>query len=342
MAIDYTPPAGHLLLREAIAHHLRVTRGIVCRPEQVIITAGAQEGLNLVARLIGIHDEDVIVEDPCYNGAAQVFRSLGGKLYPVAVTRDGIDTDALPEKGARLAYVTPSHQFPLGVTMSSDRRMALIAWARKSGTLVIEDDYDSDFRHNSTPLMALQAAGPECVVYLGTFSKSIGPGLRLGYAVFPEHLAEPAAAIKSVMNNGHPWLEQSIMAQFISSGAFEQHLGRMRKNYLERRSAVIAGIAAAFPDTETSGYEGGMHLVWKTSPKFEPAFDLQTAARKLGVGIYSLAGSPTCQIVPSPDHDRLILLGYACLTPQQIGSAIDLLKRVVHDQSGSDGGSCPA
>src|SRR5690606_3968729 len=127
-----------------------------------------------------------------------------------------------------------------------------------------EDDYDSDFRHNSSPLVALQALGPECVVYLGTFSKSIGPGLRLAYAVFPDHLADAACALKSVMNNGHPWLEQSVMAEFISSGAFEQHLGRMRTRYLERRNAVITSLSTAFPDTKTSGYEGGMHLVWQT------------------------------------------------------------------------------
>ncbi|CCA94005.1 PLP-dependent aminotransferase family protein [Novosphingobium sp. PP1Y] len=328
---DYTQPAGHLLLREAISHHLRIARGIACQPEQVIITAGAQEGLNLVARLMCINNRPVVVEDPCYDGAAQAFSSLGGQLVPVPVAPDGIDTDQLPENGARIAYVTPSHQFPLGVTMANERRAALIAWARKTGTLLVEDDYDSDFRHNSVPIMALQAMGPECAVYLGTFSKSIGPGLRLGYAVFPEHLASSATAVKSILNNGHPWLEQSIMAQFISSGAFEQHLGRMRKNYLDRRNAVITGLAEAFPGTKTSGYEGGMHLVWTTLAEWEPALDLQMKARKLGVGIYSLAGGPTREIVRRPDHDRLLMLGYACLTPDKIRNAITLLKRLIHE-----------
>jgi GntR family transcriptional regulator / MocR family aminotransferase len=326
---DYTQPAGHLLLREAISNHLRVTRGIVCRSEQVIITAGAQEGLNLVGHLLGIHGATVVVEDPCYDGAAKAFQSLGGNLRPVAVTNDGIETEALPEEGGRLAYVTPSHQFPFGVTMSFDRRKALIAWARRTGTLVVEDDYDSDFRHNSTPIMALQAVGPECVVYLGTFSKSIGPGLRLGYAVFPDHLVESAIAVKSVMNNGHPWLEQSIMAEFISSGAFEQHLGRMRKTYLDRRNAVISGLASAFPGTATSGYEGGMHLVWKTGRDHEPASDLQAKARKLGVGIYSLPGGPVREIVERADRDRLLLLGYACLPPEKISDAIDRLRSII-------------
>lgn len=328
-ANDYSHPAGHPRLREAIARHLRMARGIACRPEQVVVTAGAQEGLNLVARLMNIHGRPVVVEDPCYNGAAQVFLSLGGKLQPVAVTPDGIDTDALPEVADCVGYVTPSHQFPLGVTMSHERRLALIEWARRTGTLLIEDDYDSDFRHNSSPLVALQALGPETVVYLGTFSKSIGPGLRLGYAVFPEHLVDSACALKSVMNNGHPWLEQSVMAQFISSGAFELHLRRMRTRYLERRNAVIHGLAAAFPSTSTSGNEGGMHMVWETDPSFPAAPILQARCRKLGVGVYSLAESPTYRVANRPEHDRLLLLGYACLSPEQISSAINRIKHAV-------------
>jgi GntR family transcriptional regulator/MocR family aminotransferase len=334
VAADYTPPAGHQLLREAIVQHLRVTRGVVCTPEQVIITAGAQEGLNLAARLVDIHGERVVVEDPCYAGAANVFRSLGADLYPIPVAKDGIETDVLPPDGARIAYLTPSHQFPLGVTMSRERREALIAWARKTGTLVIEDDYDSDFRHNSTPLMAVQAIGPESVVYLGTFSKSIGPGLRLGYAVFPDHLARDATALKSVMSNGHPWLEQCVMAQFISSGAFEQHLARMRKNYLERRNAVIAGLARTFPASTTSGYEGGMHLVWETDASFPPARELQREAKKSGVGIYSLDGGPVRRVTPKPEQDNLLLLGYACLAPNQINTAIEILERVALGSSG--------
>lgn len=329
---DYTHPVGHPLLRQAIASHLRIARGIVCRPEQVIVTAGAQEGLNLVARLMPIQGKTVIVEDPCYEGAAQAFLSLGGKLSPVAVRKDGIDTDALPLRGGCLGYVTPSHQFPLGVTMSHERRLALIAWARRTGALLVEDDYDSDFRHNSSPLVALQALGPECVVYLGTFSKSIGPGLRLGYAVFPDHLVDSASALKSIMNNGHPWLEQAIMAQFISSGAFEQHLGRMRTRYLERRNTLMDGLKNAFPSTSTSGFEGGMHLVWELSSDLPCALDLQLKCRRLGVGVYSLAQSPACQLEDRPEHERLLLLGYPALDCEQIARGVERIKRAMLDE----------
>ena len=329
---DYTQPVGHLLLRQAIVSHLRTARGIVCRPEQVVVTAGAQEGLNLVARLMAIQGKTVIVEDPCYEGAARTFLSLGGNLAPVTVRKDGIDTDELPLRGGCLGYVTPSHQFPLGVTMSQERRLALIAWARRTGTLLVEDDYDSDFRHKSSPLVALQALGPECVVYLGTFSKSIGPGLRLGYAVFPDHLVDSASALKSIMNNGHPWLEQAVMAQFISSGAFEQHLGRMRTRYLERRNALMDGLKVAFPSTSISGFEGGMHLVWELSSDLPSALDLQLRCRRLGVGIYSLAQSPACQLEDRPEHERLLLLGYPSLDREQIAGGVERIKRAMLDE----------
>jgi GntR family transcriptional regulator/MocR family aminotransferase len=331
---DYTDPSGHPLLRQAIARHLRTARGIVCRPEQVIVTAGAQEGLNLTARFAGICGKQVVLEDPCYRGAALAFMSLGGHLVAAAVRGDGIDTDQLPKEGACLAYVTPSHQFPLGVTMSTERRLALIEWARRTGTLLVEDDYDSDFRHNSSPLVALQALGPECVVYLGTFSKSIGPGLRLGYAIFPEHLAGAASALKSVMNNGHPWLEQAVTAEFISSGVFEQHLGRMRKCYLERRDTLMHELIDNVPATSISGFEGGMHLVWELSETQAIAEDLQTSCRGVGVGIYCLANGPAHQIERRAEYDRVVLLGYAGLTTEQIVEAVKRIKRITRATHG--------
>ena len=330
---DYTDPAGHSLLRAAIAKHLRTARGILCHPNQVVVTAGAQEALNLVARLMEVRDQEVIVEDPCYRGAALAFTSLGAKLLPISVRDDGLDTEMLPEDGARLGYVTPSHQFPLGMTLSRERRLALIAWARRTGTLLVEDDYDSDFRHNSSPLMALQALAPECVIYLGTFSKSMSPGLRLGYAVFPEHLVDAARYLKSVMNNGHPWLEQSVMANFISSGAFEQHLCRMRTCYLERRNTLMESIKSSFPQTSLSGFEGGMHLVWTLDQTLSLATELKARCKAIGVGLYTLDESPAHQLQSRPGSNRQLMLGYPCLTPTQIQIAIGLIRRVLSHEN---------
>jgi GntR family transcriptional regulator/MocR family aminotransferase len=330
---DYTDPAGHPLLRDAIANHLRTARGILCQPDQIIVTAGAQEGLNLVGRLMEIHGKRVVLEDPCYRGAALAFSSLGARLVPVPVKGDGLDTEMLPQNAGCLAYVTPSHQFPLGATLCGERRLALIAWARRTGTLLVEDDYDSDFRYNSSPLVALQALAPECVVYLGTFSKSIGPGLRLGYAVFPQDLVEAARCLKSVMNNGHPWLEQSVTADFISSGAFEQHLSRMRICYLERRNTLMECIETAFPSTSISGFEGGMHVVWTLDSDFCSASELKSRCRAMGVGIYTLNESPTHQLQSRPESERQVLLGYPSLNPHQIQAAIGLVQCVgYHEQ----------
>jgi GntR family transcriptional regulator/MocR family aminotransferase len=325
---DYIDPGGHPALRLSIANHLRTARGILCRPEQVVVTAGTQEGLNLVARLMEVRDKPVIMEDPCYCGAALAFTSLGGRLIPAPVRDDGLDTERLPPDGGCLAYVTPSHQFPLGVTLSRERRQDLIAWARRTGTLLLEDDYDSDFRHNSSPLAALQALAPESVVYLGTFSKSISPALRLGYAVFPDNLAEPARRLKSVMSNGHPWFQQSIVADFISSGAFELHLSRMRTCYLERRNTLMTSIRSAFPNTSLSGFEGGMHLIWTLDPASRSAAELKARSRKVGVGIYTLDETPAYQLERRPVSKRQFMLGYPCLTPKQNEIAVELMRRV--------------
>jgi GntR family transcriptional regulator/MocR family aminotransferase len=329
---DYTDPAGYPPLREAIAAHLRTARGILCHPDQVIVTAGAQEGLNLVARLLLQRDRPVLLEDPCYDGAARVFTSLGARLVAVPVKEDGLDTELLPPDGACIGYVTPSHQFPLGVTLSPERRNVLVAWARQTGTLLIEDDYDSDFRHNSSPLVALQALAPESVVYLGTFSKSISPGLRLGYAVFPADLAPSARNLKSIMNNGHPWLEQSVTADFISSGSFEQHLVRMRTCYLERRNTLMDSVASLFPETSMSGFEGGMHLVWTLDSSLPPAARFKEMAKARGVGVYPLQASPAHHLRSRPESARQLMLGYPCLDPSHIKSAIDLIHRAVTRQ----------
>jgi GntR family transcriptional regulator / MocR family aminotransferase len=215
------------------------------------------------------------------------------------------------------------------VTLSPERRTALIAWARRTGTLLIEDDYDSDFRHNSSPLVALQALAPESVVYLGTFSKSISPGLRLGYAVFPPDAAPLARNLKSIMNNGHPWLEQSVTADFISSGSFEQHLVRMRTCYLERRNALMASIASLYPDTAVSGFEGGMHLVWSLDPALPPAAELKEMAKSIGVGLYALQASPAHHLRSRPESSRQVMLGYPCLDPMQIETAVELVHRAM-------------
>lgn len=324
---EYPDPQGHLDLRLALCEHLRVSRGIKCSEDQIVIVSGVQDGLNLVGRLLHSPHGTVIVEDPCYNGAAAAFETLGFQLVPTPVDRHGIIVGDWPQN-TNIVYVTPSHQFPYGVTMSLERRHALIAWINTSAAYVVEDDYDSDFRYSSSPLCALKAMDlAHRVIYLGTFSKSIGPGLRIGYVVFPKHLAAAARALKATMSNGLPVLDQAIIAQFITSGAFERHLVFVRRQYLARRDKLIATLGHFFPDSTISGAEAGMHLIWTLGATLPSAPDFAKSSRSLGVGIHPIAASPICKSF-APPSSRDLMLGYTCLTEDQIYQAVERIKHL--------------
>jgi GntR family transcriptional regulator / MocR family aminotransferase len=320
---DYGDPAGHWPLRDAIATHLRHARGIRTRPEEIIIVAGSQEGLNLAGRLLNVANATVAIEDPCYQGADFAFRSLGAAMRPVRVDAEGIDVSALGGEPAALAYVTPSHQFPLGVTMSVERRRQLLDWADRTGAYILEDDYDSDFRYHSSPLLALKALDRHHrVIYLGTFSKSIGPGLRLGYVVAPAHLGEPARRLKALMNNGHPWLDQAVVAEFVASGAFANHLVRIRKRYMLRRDRLIHELNRLLGPVRLEGIDGGMHLTCHLPDNLADAHALQQLMKRAGVGIYSLAEGPaTCGNRFCGD-DRIVMFGYPCVPEADISEAM--------------------
>ncbi|HUL68080.1 MAG TPA: PLP-dependent aminotransferase family protein [Burkholderiaceae bacterium] len=323
---EYGDPLGLAELRSTVAERVRVSRGIVCSPDQVLIIAGVQEGLSLVARLLIEPGCAVAVENPTYAGAAAVFTSHGATLVSCSVTDEGMDPSALPRSGARLAYVTPSHQFPLGPTMSLENRIGLLEWARRTGSYVVEDDYDGDFRYQGSPLMALAALDrSEHVIYLATFSKSLGAGLRLGYAIVPPSLAARARVAKDLMNHGHSWLEQAVLADFLKSGAFDAHLRRIRMVYLERRDHLTAGIAHRFPQSVVLGVEGGMHLTWCLPGNAPPAHALQCNLLDRGVGVYSLREGPALMLHPFEGCERILLLGYPCLERTKAEEALDLI-----------------
>jgi GntR family transcriptional regulator / MocR family aminotransferase len=333
---DYGDPAGLWPLRAAIAGHLRHARGIRTRPDEVIIVAGSQEGLNLVGRLLDVAGATVALEDPCYQGAAFALQSLGATLRPVPVDEQGFDVSALGGECVKLAYVTPSHQFPLGVTMSVDRRADLLAWAQRGGGYILEDDYDSDFRYHSSPLLALKALDRhDRVIYLGTFSKSIGPGLRLGYVVVPQHLAESACSLKALMNNGHPWLDQAVVAELVGSGAFQHHLVRIRKQYMLRRDRLMHELQALLGPLRFEGMDGGMHLTCHLPRNLPAAYDLQQRLKRVGVGIYSLAEAPVVQRCRFHGDEHIALFGCPCLGESDIGEAIGRVGRVLADGAGA-------
>ncbi len=330
---EYGDPRGLAALREAIAAHLGETRGIEASPDQIMVTSGIQGALNLLARIF-ITDRSgasVAVENPCYQGAAFVLGSYGASIRPIDVDEQGIVVSQLESFMGNLVYVTPSHQFPTGCTLSLDRRLHLLDWAYQTGSYVIEDDYDSDFRYDGPPLTALAGLDRRGhVIYLGTFSKSIGAGLRVGYAVMPRHLLDQARLVKTLTDHGAPWLEQAVIADFLKEGAFLRHLRRIRRSYMGARDQVIRSIEEHFPGGALMGRECGMHMMWTLPPDLPSANDMQRIALNCGVGLYPFAGAATQEYGnPGRFRERSLVLGYTGLTEEAIREAFTRVATVV-------------
>ena len=321
---EYGDPAGLLALREVIADRLGPTRGINVDPEQIIVITGCQEGFNLTARLLLREGASVAIENPAYQGAAYLYESYRARLTPVRVDEKGLCVDDLPEAGAALLYVTPSRQYPMGFTLALERRLRLLEWARRTGTYVVEDDYDSDFRYRGSPITALMGLDSHgCVIYLGTFSRSIGPGLRLGYLVVPKHLAEPARQIKALLDNGHSWLEQAALAGYIAGDGYEKHLRRIRQSYAERRNCLIDNLQRHFGEVTVSGAEAGMHIAWHLTADLPRAAELQAMAAGYGVGIHTLQSAAAYDFGGCTYSERTIMLGFSALDEQQIRAGVE-------------------
>lgn len=320
---EYGDPAGLWELRELITSFIGPARGMAVAPEQILIVAGCQHGLSLAAHLFVATNTTVVVESPCYRGAVFLFEGYGGKIIPVPVDEEGIDVNRLPERDVKLVYVTPSHQFPTGVTMSLDRRIHLLEWAARAGAYILEVDYDADFRYDDSPLPSLHALDENgVVIYMSSFSHSIGPGLRLGYMVVPRDLIAAARTIKGLSDNGLPWLEQAALAQFIREGGLINHLRRLRHTYKGRRDALVGALRRQFGTVDLSGAEAGMHLLWRLPHGVPPACEIQRAARSHGVGVYPIQDSPAYYYEHMKDHERILLLGYTPLSEAQIEDGV--------------------
>ncbi|TCZ55948.1 MocR-like pyridoxine biosynthesis transcription factor PdxR [Roseicella aquatilis] len=261
----YGDPQGSRALREAIARYLRAARAVRCDPDQVMVTAGAQQAISLVLRVLLRPGDAVWVEDPCYPALRAALAAAGARLVPVPVDAQGMEVAAgiAAAPAARLAYVTPSSQYPLGVVLSMARRLELLAWARRAGAWLLEDDYDSEFRYAGRPLASLQGideAGR--VIYVGTFSKVLFPGLRLGYAVLPPELLEPVRAAR-LLTDWHPAaLAEGVVTDFLEEGHFAQHLRRMRLQYRAARDALVAALREHLPEAlEADPPDQGLKLV---------------------------------------------------------------------------------
>jgi GntR family transcriptional regulator/MocR family aminotransferase len=302
--------------------------------DQIIITAGGQDALNLICQLIDQDISQLCIENPCYLGAAMLFKSTGKPIVPVPVDDQGIRIEQLPTRSRNLLYVTPSHQFPTGVTMPLNRRLALLRWAEETDSYIVEDDYDSDFRYDGPPVTSLAGLG-RCrrVFYMGTFSKSIGAGLRIGYAGIPRLYWDKARLLKAQMSNGHSWLEQATVTDFLVEGHFERHLRKLRQLYKARRDCLERELRSSFRDPFISGAECGLHFIWRLPPHFPAAQKIQLAARAAGVGVYSLRSGAAFDF-DDDSKDDILVFGFSSLDEQSIHEAVRILRATVHDLGG--------
>lgn len=328
---DYAPQAGLPDLREAIGGYLATAKGMIAPPDRILITAGAQDGLNVIARLLIGQGDRVAIENPGYRAAAMVFRSAGAVMAPVAVDDDGLVPSELAATGAKLVYTTPSHQFPTGVVMSLERRQALLATAEMLNAYVIEDDYDGEIIYDRPPLAALAALDRhQRVIYVGSFSKSIGAGIRIGFLVLPPELMPWATAIKSLASYGQPWTEQAALAAFIRDGNFRTHLRRIRTLYRTRRDALIEVLHEWLgAEAEITGSDSGLHLVVRLPPAFPGAIEVSQIARSLDVALYTPTQAGAIEAEAEQPDERRLVLGYASLAPEEIRSAIRRVARAV-------------
>jgi GntR family transcriptional regulator / MocR family aminotransferase len=287
--LDYGPAAGSLALREAIADHLRRSRAVVCDASQVIVVNGSQQSLDLAARILLNPGDTVAIEDPHYQGAREAFRVAGARLHPVAVDRDGMNPAKLPKR-ARLAFVTPSHQLPTGTILPLSRRLALLDWAKRVNAVIIEDDYDGEFRYEGQPLESLQGLDSEGrVLYIGTFSRTVFPALRIGYLIAPKSLVKAFTAAKWLCDRHTATLEQETLAEFISSGAYERHLRRARRRAAARRHALLEAIHQHLGNrVDITGQGAGAHIVlWPHKQISEEEIIARAAAQ--GVRVYGIS-----------------------------------------------------
>ncbi len=318
---------GYRPLREAVAEYLNTSRGVRCTADQVLIVSGAQEGLDRTARLLLNPGEAAWMEEPGYPGAAAVLRALGAKICGVPVDSEGMDLERGEARWPRpkLVYVTPAHQFPLGVTMSLRRRLALLEWARKAGVLIFEDDYDSEYRYSGRPVPALQGLDRSgVVIFGGSFSAVMFPAMRLGYLVVPTEMVDVFAAAQSVSTHHPPLLGQAVLCDFISEGHFARHIRRMREVYAERLGVLLKAAREKLDGlVDISNVEAGLQTIgWLREGA--RAEHVAAAVAKKNVEVM-----PLRRYAFGRARGNGIVLGFAAVEPRELRRGVDELASVL-------------
>ncbi|MBN1316401.1 MAG: PLP-dependent aminotransferase family protein, partial [Anaerolineales bacterium] len=327
----YGHVGGYRPLQEAIAAYLGATRGVRCRPEQVIVVTGAQQGMYLATQLLLDPGDGVWVEDPGYPNARRAMQSAGAKPVPVPVDGEGIDVAtgmALDEPGVRMAVITPSYQYPLGVSMSLGRRLELLEWAGRTDSWILEDDYDSEYRYAGRPLAALQGLDQSSrVIYVGTFSKVLYPSLRVGYLIVPSDLIDPFTTALAATNRNTPPLDQAALADFISEGHFARHIRRMRMLYAERQVVLVRAVNRYLAGrVSIAPADAGLHLIGWLDNVDDRRISKELASR----GIYA---APLTSYATRPLPRGGLILGYAGIDPAQIEQGVILMAKVFDEAS---------
>jgi GntR family transcriptional regulator / MocR family aminotransferase len=321
-AFAYTPLRGRIELRRALADYLARARGVYADHERIVVCSGASHGLTLLAAVLKARQADAVaVEAYGLRAHRGLFAQAGLQTPPVALDGDGARTDLLPEAGAVL--LTPAHQFPTGAALHPGRRTAAIEWARRTGGLVIEDDYDGEFRYDRKPVGALQSLGPDQVVYLGTASKAIAPGIRLGWMVVPDSLVGDVRRALGDMALSSA-LDQLVLAELLDSGAYDKHVRAMRVRYRRRRDQLVAMLADADGKIRISGVAAGLHALIELPPGTEAATVKNAAARHLalyGMDSFRYPGIPK-------DRDALVI-GFGTPAPSGWAGALEALRRIL-------------
>lgn len=333
--LNYALPEGELKLRQVLQAYLGRARGLNCTADQIVIVNGATQALDLCARVLLDPSDEFAFEEPGYVTARRSLEATGAHRMAVPVDANGLDTSRLPETHrARLVYVTPSHQFPLGGVLPIGRRLELLGWANRHDAWIIEDDYDGEFRYGQRPIDALQSIDSQGrVIYVGTFSKALSPQLRLGYLVLPHRLIDAFRQTKRLTDHHAPVLEQRTLASLIADGTYERHIRRVRRDYDRKRSALMDAVSRYLPvGAAIGGADAGLHVtLWL--PQFQPEDEnrIAEAARMKGVGVYPVSPLFADSVHFFGPRPAGLILGYASLSIEQIQKGIRVLaSTIVH------------